>query len=120
MFAQNKEAGIVLLDSLFSNFDDIYFNGKYNKDSFYAERCSTIVEKILQESNIKTERRKRHHTEHIVSDYSKIYAGYEIDEQGVASLFIPEIRAIDEEAEDYLVEVLNNEEVVYISILSRV
>lgn len=113
LFAQNKEAGIVLLDSLFSNFDDIYFNGKYNKDSFYAERCSTIVEKILQESNIKTERRKRHHTEHIVSDYSKIYAGYEIDEQGVASLFIPEIRAIDEEAEDYLVEVLNNEEVVY-------
>lgn len=113
LFSQNKEVGIALLDSLFSNFDDIYFNGKYNKDSFYAERCSTIVEKILQESDIKTERRKRHHTEHIVSDYSKIYAGYEIDEQGVASLFITEIRAIDEEAEEYLVEVLNNEELVY-------
>ncbi len=113
LFTQNKEAGIILLDSLFSNFDDIYFNGKYNKDSFYAERCSAIVEKILQESNIKTERRKRHHTEHIVSDYSKIYAGYEIDEQGKANLFIPEVRAIDEEAEDYLVEILNDEKVIY-------
>lgn len=113
LFTQNKEAGVVLLNTLFSNFDDIYFNGKYNKDSFYAERCSSIVEKILQESNVTVERRKRHHAEHIVSDYSKIYAGYEIDENGSANVFIPEIRAIDEEADEYIIEVFSDEKIIY-------
>ena len=74
LFTQNEQSGIILLDSFFLNFDDIYFNGKFNKDSYYAERCSIIVEKILQESNIKNEHRQRHQIEHIVSDYSKIYA----------------------------------------------
>lgn len=113
LYVQDKDVGVRLLDKIFSNFDDIYFNGKCNKDSFYADRCSIVVEKILQESNLKSERRKRNHAEHIISDYSKIYAGYEIDEQGNVGLFIPEVRAIDEEAEDYLVEVYSNNQVIY-------
>ena len=113
LFSQDIGVGINLLDLHFSNFDDIYFNGKYNKDSFYAERCSAVVEKILQESNVKTENRKRHLAEHTVSDYSKINAGYEIDEQGVCGVFIPEIRAIDEVAEDYIVEVFSKKKMIY-------
>lgn len=113
LFTQDQGNGVKLLDKLFSDFDDIYFGSKYNDASFYAARCSEVVEKILQESNLKTERTRRRNAEHVVSDYSKIYAGYEIDEHGNSSIFIPEVRAIDEVGEDYVVEIANGDEVVY-------
>lgn len=114
LYTQDTKLGIVLLDKVFSDIDDIYFNNRqYQNESFYAERCSSVMEKILQESNLKPERRKKSRVEHIVSDYEKIYSGYEIDEKGNANLFIPEIRAIDEEADEYKVEVLYGDQIVY-------
>lgn len=113
LFTQNKQQGIKLLNALFAFFDSIYFNGQYDNNSFYSERCYDIINRILDESHDKIKRRKRINIEHIISDYSKIYAAYEIDDNGNASIFIPEIRAIHESAEEYALEVLNDESVIF-------
>ncbi len=113
LFTQSKEQGIKLLNALFAFFDDIYFNGRYNNNSFYSESCYEIINRILDESNDKVKRRKRIATEHIVSDYSKIYAAYEVDDSGNAAIFIPEIRAIDESADEYELEILNDDIVIF-------
>lgn len=113
LFTQDTESGVVLLDKLFSDFDDIYFNGKYDSESYFAECCAEVIEKIQRENSQPTERRARKATEHIISDYSKIYSGYEIDPDGFAFLFIPEIRAIDEVAEEYVVDIYNGTEKIY-------
>jgi len=108
LFTQSKKQGIKLLNTLFAFFDDIYFNGRYDDRSFYSESCYEIINRILDESNDKIKRRKRRVTEHIVSDYSKIYSAYEVDDSGNAAIFIPEIRAIDETADEYELEILND------------
>lgn len=112
LFTQNQEQGIKLLNTIFSIFDDVYFNRLYDSDSFYAESCYEIVNSILDESE-KVKRHKRITTEHVVSDYSKVYAAYEIDEEGNVAIFIPEIRAIDELAEEYALEILNDDSVIF-------
>lgn len=113
LFTQNKEQGIKLLNTLFAFFDDIYFNGRYNDESFYSESCYEIINRILDESNDMIKRRKRMATEHIVSDYSKIYAAYEVDDSGNAAIFIPEIRAIDEFADEYELEIFNDDNIIF-------
>jgi len=113
LFTQSKEQGIKLLNALFAFFDGIYFNGQYDSDSFYSERCYEIINRILDESNEKIKRRKRIATEHIISDYSKIYAAYEVDDNGNAAIFIPEIRAIDESSDEYAIEILNDDNVIF-------
>lgn len=113
LFTQNKEQGIKLLNTLFAFFDDIYFNGRYNDESFYSESCYEIINRILDESNDMIKRRKRMATEHIVSDYSKIYAAYEVDDSGNAAIFIPEIRAIDELADEYELEIFNDDNIIF-------
>lgn len=113
LFTQNNENGIKLLNKLFAVFDDIYFNGQYDDSSFYSERCYEIINRILDESNDKIKRRKRATTEHIISDYSKIYAAYEIDDNGNAAIFIPEIRTIDECADEYAIDILNDDSVIF-------
>lgn len=113
LFTQNKEQGIKLLNTLFAFFDDIYFNGRYNDKSFYSESCYEIINRILDESNDRIKRRKRMATEHIVSDYSKIFAAYEVDDSGNAAIFIPEIRAIDELADEYELEILNDDNIIF-------
>lgn len=113
LFTQSKEQGIKLLNAIFAFFDGIYFNGQYDGNSFYSERCYEIINRILDESNEKIKRRKRIATEHIISDYSKIYAAYEVDDNGNAAIFIPEIRAIDESSDEYAIEILNEDNVIF-------
>lgn len=113
LFTQDNEAGIKLLNKLYAFFDDAYFNGTYDNSSYFARVCFENIEKILRESNQKTQRRKRNRSEHIISDYSKISAAYEISDDGMASLFIPEIRAIDESADEYVIELYNDNNLIY-------
>lgn len=113
LFTQSKQQGIKLLSTLFAFFDDIYFNGRYDNNSFYSECCNEIINRILEESNDKIKHRKRITTEHIISDYSKIYAAYEVDNNGNVAIFIPEIRAIDESADEYALEVLNDDTEIF-------
>lgn len=113
LFTQSKQQGVKLLNALFAFFDDIYFNGRYDNNSFYSERCYEIINRILEESNDKIKHRKRITTEHIISDYSKIYASFEVSDNGNAAIFIPEIRAIDESADEYALEVLNDDTVIF-------
>lgn len=113
LFTQDNATGIKLLNKVFEYFDDAYFNGTYDNTSYFAQICFENIEKILRESNQKTQRRKRARSEHIISDYSKISAAYEIDDNGAASLFIPEIRAIDETANDYIIELYNDNALIY-------
>ena len=113
LFTQSQEQGVKLLNNLFSIFDDIRFNLRYDRHSFYAECCYEIVNRILDENNEEKSRRRRTVAEHIVRDYSKIYAAYEIDDNGNAAIFIPDIRAIDESADEYALEILNDDSVIF-------
>lgn len=113
LFTQSQEQGVKLLNNLFSIFDDIRFNWRYDTNSFYAECCYEIVNRILDENNEEKSRRRRTAIEHIVSDYSKIYAAYEVDDSGNAAIFIPEIRAIDELADEYELEILNDDNIIF-------
>ena len=113
LFTQDKDSGIRLLEQIYSTFDEIYFNGKYASTSYFAEFCNNVVSKLLHENNIPSHRRKRTVTEHIVDDYSKIYSFYEISPDGEVAITIPEIRAINEPADEYRVEVYNGDTTVY-------
>ena len=113
LFAQDKDSGIKLLEQIYSAFDEIYFNGKYASTSYFAEFCNTVVNKILSENNVPSHRRNRTTTEHIVDDYSKIYSFYEISPDGEVAIIIPEIRAINEPADGYRVEVYNGDTNAY-------
>lgn len=113
LFTQDKDSGIKLLEQIYSAFDEIYFNGKYASTSYFAEFCNTVVNKILSENNVPSHRRKRTATEHIVDDYSKIYSFYEISPDGEVAIIIPEIRAINEPADEYRMEIYNDDVRIY-------
>ena len=114
LYACDQELGIILLDRIFSNFDSIYFENKFDRSSFISKRCYEEFELMLKENSIRKERRKRSITDHIINDYQKIYAEYRIDEQAVPYLYIPEIRAIDEYSDEYKVYVYDdNGKVLY-------
>ena len=113
LFTQDAESGVWLLDKLFADFDDIYYNGRYDSDSYFAAQSYEIVHRVLEEENETIKHRKRTANEHIVSDYSKIYAAYELDAEGNVAIYLPEIRAIDETAEEYRVEIYNDDSLVY-------
>lgn len=112
LFTQNQEQGLRLLNMIFSFFDDIYFKGRYDVDSYFAESCYEIVNRILDESDEQIKHCKKK-AEHIVSDFKRIYAAYEIDDEGNAAIFIPEIRAIDESSDEYILELLKDDRVIF-------
>ena len=113
LFTQDRDSGIKLLEKLFSAFDEIYFNGRYPSGSYFAEFCNTIVNKILSENNVPSSHRKRTTTEHIIDDYDKVYAFYEIASDGEVAISIPEIRAINEPADEYRMEIYNDDVRIY-------
>lgn len=113
LFTQDKDNGLKLLEKIYSAFDEIYFSGKYDSDSYFAECCNAVVSKILSENNAPSQRRRRTITEHVIDDYDKVYSFYEISSDGDAAVSIPGIRAIDESADEYRVEIYNGDAKIY-------
>ena len=113
LFTQDNASGLKLLEKIFAAFDKIYFSGKYAQDSYFEEFCNGIVDKILRESTIPSQRNRKTAAEHIIDDYSKIYAFYEISSDGEVSISIPEIRAINESADEYRLEIWKGTTKIY-------
>ena len=113
LFTQDNASGLKLLEKIFAAFDKIYFSGKYAQDSYFEEFCNGIVDKILRESTIPSPHKRKTTAEHVIDDYSKIYALYEISSDGEVSISIPEIRAINEPADEYRLELYKNDKKIY-------
>lgn len=113
LFTQDNASSLKLLEKIFAAFDKIYFSGKYAPDSYFEEFCNGIVDKILCESTIPSQHKRKTAAEHIIDDYSKIYAFYEISSEGEASISIPEIRAINEPADEYRLELYKDDKKIY-------
>lgn len=112
LFTQDKESGLKLLHKIYSAFDDIYFRGTYDNNSYIDSYCNAVVDKLLSETKGEKSKRNRKEHNHIVSDYSRIYATYEILEDKNISIVIPEIRAIGESADEYRIDVFNNDSLI--------
>ena len=113
LFTQDNSSSLKLLEKIFAAFDKVYFSGKYAQDSYFEEFCNGIVNKILRESTIPSQRNRKTAAEHIIDDYSKVYAFYEMSLDGEVSISIPEIRAINESADEYRLEIWKGTTKIY-------
>ena len=114
LFTQNKPSGLKLLDKIYATFDSIYFHGTFNNNSYIESYCDSVVERILNEASVDRSKRNRTRREHtVVSDYDRIYASYEILDNNEIAIVLPEIRAINETADEFRIEVFNNENRIF-------
>lgn len=113
LFTQDMDAGYALLDSLFDSFNSVYRSISGNRDSFFWLRSSVVVNKILEEARVsKGTRRGRTIASHVIDDYSKIHIDYGFSSNNELVLSVPEIRAIDEVADEYFVNIYSGENLV--------
>lgn len=113
LFTQNKTAGTLLLHSIFNCFNEIYFNGRMHYNTYIGQCCYKAVREWLTETGNNGRRHKRLKPSAIISDYSKIQICYGVTENGDAYLELPEIRAIGETADCYILEIWDTDRRLY-------
>lgn len=102
LFTQDTENAGQLLLELFSYIDEVYRQEEIPAGSFLRNRCNDVVNKILDEAKISRRRGgTRSRISPVIDDYSKIHLDYELNSDNEPIIVLPEIRAIDEKADDY-------------------
>lgn len=114
LFTQDPDNGYELLHSIFSCFNTVYRASNKREDSFFWTRCSIMINKMLEEARVsKSGRRSGINNNRIIDDYSKIHIDYGFNSDNKVVLVIPEIRAIDETADEYVLTVFNGDKRIY-------
>ncbi len=114
LFTQDTDNAGQLLLELFSYIDEVYRQEEIPAGSFLRNRCNDVVNKILDEAKIPRRRGGAHtRTSPVIDDYSKIHLDYELNSNNEPVIILPEIRAIDEIADDYYLTVYLDGKEVY-------
>ena len=111
IFMQDTEKGIKLLDRILYNIDKIYYNERITDQDLIYQKCNNVISKIFSENRTVKTRKHRQQT-NTITDYNSIKAEYEIAGDLNTFVSIPEIRAIDEVAERYEVNICNGQKVI--------
>ncbi|MDD3831756.1 MAG: hypothetical protein PHW00_03780 [Clostridia bacterium] len=106
--SQCPEQVAKIIDRTIREFDSIYFNGQQAENNYYSDICNSIVTKLFAIEHVNKGRRRSQCKEQVITDLTKIYAGYELNEDNQVCVFIPEIRIFNEDKCEVKVHLYRN------------
>lgn len=114
-FVQNDTTEMIgFAHQIFACMDRTYYREMLSESdcNYLLEKCESCLNVILHEQLSRGQKRRRQTTTVLPIDISRAYAAYELNERGIPVLIVPEIRMMNNDAEQIIIKVfVSNREV---------